>query len=181
MKRRQAWLAAGLILAVGLGAAWVYQRMDRQRELAHRLAEELAASQTIAARLVALRDQPDRVGAASLKLTELTQRIEHYAAAASIDPATQLLDINPQPPRRLGDSPYQQQDTRVEVQTATLPTLMGFLHGLTHDAPGLRLTDLRLKAPRDQPVGDLWDAEFTLSHLIYAPPPPPEAPPEDNP
>jgi len=55
-----------------------------------------------------------------------------------------------------------------QVEPGTLGQLAAFLFHLT-DGSGLSVRDLRLSIPRAADASSLWDAEATLTYLIYAP------------
>jgi hypothetical protein len=68
----------------------------------------------------------------------------------------------------VGDTPYLQKPTTLELQGVSLTQLASFLYHLTSE-PGLVVRDLRIRSPRRDDVGSQWNAEATLTYLIYSP------------
>jgi len=134
-------------------------------------ASDLSACRDAASRIEQLRRRPAVAGSREVQATELSRRIEASARAAEM-PDGALDQIEPQPPRRVGDTPYRQTPTRVRLRGVTLQQLFTFLHALAAEdasGPGLRLEALRLSAPRGEEAGDRWTAEATLTYLVYDP------------
>jgi hypothetical protein len=99
---------------------------------------------------------------------ELGQRTEAALQKAQVA-ATALEGVYPQTVRPVGDSPYLQKPTVLALKGVTLRQLTSFLVALT-DGSGLTVKDLRLRIPHGDAARDLWDAEVTLTCLIYEPP-----------
>ncbi len=156
-------LAAVLLVVAGLNVEW----MLWQRRAAHRAAEDLFECTELAADIQALRKQPTVASSEAMGVQELGVRIEAAMRKAQFDPGA-LEGVFPQAARRVGDSPYLQKPTALDLSGASLGRLAGFLYHLTDD-PGLTVRDLRLRTPHGETAGDLWDAEATLTYLIYSP------------
>jgi len=50
----------------------------------------------------------------------------------------------------------------------SLKQVATFLYALT-DGSGLRVQELRLRSPHGDVAPDVWDAETTVTYLMYAP------------
>ena len=172
MTRRQQLAIITLLGLLAVTAAWSTQRMHERRDAALAAHEALAETRDLVGSIEHLRHQPARAAAQRIAATELTRRIEAATAEAGID-ASQLDMIAPEPPRRLGDSAYQQRPTQVLLRRVDLASLSRFLTAATRDAEGeLMATSLRLTAPHrgdDDDPDERWRAEITFSDLIYAP------------
>ena len=77
--------------------------------------------------------------------------------------------IWPEPARRVGDTAYKQKPTQVILHKLTLQQLIRFLHTLTGPDTGLHVASLRLTTPRGHDTTNIWNAETTITYLIYAP------------
>ena len=85
---------------------------------------------------------------------------------ASLPPAV-LASVKHQPPKPLGDSPYHLRLTTLTFRGITLQQLTSFLYDLTDGTPWT-VRDLQLRAAGAKGAENRWDAEATLSFLIYA-------------
>jgi hypothetical protein len=171
-------IAAGALLAV----LWSYTRLSESRRGAVEAAEDLGACRALAARVEALRGRPAVAEGHGLGRADLHSRIASAAAAAEF-PDGGLGRIDPEPARRVGETPYREEATRVYLHHVTLRQLFTFLHTLAdgpHEAAaapapssgsGLRVKGIRLSAPRGEETGDRWQVEATLTYLVYDPRP----------
>ena len=169
--RRADVLAAVLFVALAVLAGWSYCEFTAGCSDAAAAASDLAACRNLTQQIKTLRKKPVLVGTKARSSTEVAHSIETAAKGAGL-PLTNILQIDPQSPCRLGNSAYQEQPTHVELRNVTLKQLLVFLYALANDGVGLNLSDVRLSAPRDeatQGANETWLAEVTLTHLIFAP------------
>jgi len=171
--RRKGILIGVMVAMFTIAALWNANWMFRQRALAQRASVDLAESQQLAAAIASLREQPAvasdevmGVQALGTKIVAASQR-----ARLNIGEDDQAVSefIYPQPPRRMGDSPYMIKPTALTLREISLEQLVTFLYHLTDEA-GLSVRDLRLRTPHSATSEHLWDAEATLTYLIYTPP-----------
>jgi len=104
--------------------------------------------------------------------------MEATAQAVGVVPG-RIVRIDPRSARRIGDTPYEEQPTRVELRELTLEQIVSFLSKVVREERGTEVTELRLKPARtggvnaeDSPVSgqvELWDAEVTLTALAFSP------------
>jgi hypothetical protein len=165
--RRQAILAATMLLLLGLVAWWNVEWMLQQRQSARAGAQDLAECRRLAQEIKALRLKPAVAASQALGIQELGQRIQQAFEQAQLPPAS-LEGVYPQSLRRVGDSPYLHKPTALALRNASLAQFATFLHALT-DNSGMSVRDLRLREPRSDATGKVWDAEATLVYLIYSP------------
>jgi hypothetical protein len=165
----------GLGLLVSLGWCWSNCAAGNQR--ARSAQANAAECQRLARQIVGLRQRPSVAADRTLQQTELAQRIERAGRAAGIDPATSLIRIVPEDPRRLGDSAYLEVPTSVQWHDLSLQQCLTFLVELEQSDSALSCRDLRLTAPRQSagPVAqalapERWEVELTLVYRIYSPP-----------
>lgn len=167
-QNRTLWLVACLS---GLLVAWAvfsFSQLTRARSQADRAqAERLAVAQTLG-EIEALGGKPEIASIDAERSAQLSRHIETVAAQSGIEP-NQIKQIQTQPARRIDGGPYLRQPTHVLIEQATLAALVELLHDLDASGQSLQLDDLRLIAPREPLVGDRWQAEFTVSYLIYDP------------
>lgn len=160
-----------LLLLLVILAGWSYYHMESSKRAALRTARELADCVQRAGEIKSLDKGPKRAQSSELAHTDLTRRIEAAAGASQID-LHSLSRIDAMPPRRLAKLPYEERSTRVTLNNVTMQQLVNFLYRLSNNTQDLRVKDLKLHAPRGEEVGDQWQADATLSYLIYTPPAP---------
>jgi len=169
--QRQAALVGSMLVLLALAAGWSALRMADQRGVAEAGARSLAESRRVAERIEALRDQ-DAVASAdrdSARQEEnLAQRIDQAAQAVGLV-GDWRRGIDHKPARRVGDSPYTRKPAVLLTRGLTLDQLGALTHELTYDSP-LTVTELRLTTPSGEAQGNRWDADVTLTYLIYDPP-----------
>ena len=141
--------------------------MVQQRASARRAAADLAECEALVARITALRDKPAVASAEALDVRALGQRIEAASQEANLAESA-LQGVSPQTARRLKDSPYLRKPTTIVLNRVSLPQLTTFLYRLTRGS-NLRVRSLRLSAPRGDVDSGAWNAEVTLTYLIYEP------------
>lgn len=166
------FLAVVLLICTAAATAGSYCWMDASRASACDATENYNACVRVAAKIKSLREKPLRAGAEARSATELARLIETSAKKASL-PMTSVVQIDPQPARRIGNTAYKEQATRLELRDVTLKQLVTLLHSLADEEQGTELTELRLSAPREenstQDPTERWTAEMTLTHLIFIP------------
>jgi hypothetical protein len=165
--RRQGILV-GLMLAMLAGlAAWNVEWMLGQRSSAQQAANDLAECEHLAAGIKLLRDKPAVASTEAMGVQELGKRLEAASGKAAIAQSS-VRGVSPQNAHRVGDSPYLVKPTALALKGVSLSQVATFLYHLTSDA-GLSVRDLRLRAGRADDAGGVWDAEVTLTYLIYSP------------
>lgn len=166
-----------LLLLVLLMAAtgWAFMRLADRRTAAQDAADQLAEAQQLIAQIEALREKPVLAGVQEMPPTDLAQLIEQAAQQARLDTA-QIVRIWPEPARRLGETPYRQKPTQLLLRNVSLEQLTRFLLQLVQGPYQLRVSGLRLSAPRSLAAGgagdsggNRWVAEVTLTYLLYSP------------
>jgi hypothetical protein len=185
--RRDRLVLAVLVAGGLLALLWSGSRLSDSRRSAAGAAGDLGACRDLAMRVEALRRRPAVAEGHGLGESDLHRRIAAAAGVAEL-PAESLGRIESEPSRRVGETPYREDATRVYLHRVTLRQLFTFLHALAAGragdpagtagaaaaAPagsGLRVKSIRLSAPRGEEAGDRWAVETTLAYLVYDPRP----------
>jgi hypothetical protein len=181
--RRDRLVLAVLVAGGLLALLWSGSRLSDSRRSAAEAAGDLGACRDLAMRVESLRRRPAVAEGHGLGESDLHRRIAAAAGVAEL-PAESLGRIESEPSRRVGETPYREDATRVYLHRVTLRQLFTFLHALasgrngpdeTSAAPsagsGLRVKSIRLSAPRGEEAGDRWAVETTLAYLVYDPRP----------
>ncbi len=169
MTRNQQLLSYGVVFAVmlSLAAGWSVNWALEQKQKARIAAKDVARCEQLVQSIMRLRGKPTVAMTEAMEVQELGQRIESASSKAQL-PNAALEGVFPQPPGRVEGSPYLQKPTSLVMRGVSLPQLTTFLHDLTNDT-GMNVRDLRLRTPHGQVDDHIWDAEATLTYLIYSP------------
>ena len=173
MTRRERTLLAVILASAGVlgGIAWGGARLGSARRAAESAAATLAECERIARRIEAAR-APAEASPGQAGTPQMARLIAAAEEAAELPEGT-IARIEPGPPRRLGDGPFLEHSTRVELRGVDLRQLFTFLHALAAAAKegrGVGLKDIRLTAaaPGDGPA-EAWSVDGTLTHTSYEP------------
>lgn len=164
---RQLVLASVMVVLLAAAATWGTHWMMGQRNRARAASDDLTRCRDLARDIRVLRDKPAVASAEAMGIKELGRRIEAACSQAGFEGAA-LEGVFPQSARRLGDSPYLVKPTALALRGVTLPQLVTFLHHLTGGS-GLSVRDVRLQTPHGDAPPTAWDAEATVTYLMYAP------------
>jgi hypothetical protein len=155
---------AGLLLLNG----WAYLTLGEARQGAIDAVVSDAEAESLAERIVGLRNRQSVASVRVVSESDLIRRVEQAAKGAQI-PATKLLRITPESPRRFQEGAYLEQPIDLAFQEITLVQLVRCLLDLCEKNEGLSIQTLRLTAPRQGASQELWKVEATISYWIYSP------------
>ena len=164
---RQLVLTGMMVVLLAGAAAWGVRWTVEQRGRARTAAGDLDRCRELADAIRALRDKPAVASAEAMGIQELGRRIEAACRQAGFQSAA-LEGVFPQSARRAGESPYLVKPTALALRGVTLPQVVTFLYHLTNGS-GLSVRDVRLQTPRGDAPQSVWDAEATVTYLMYAP------------
>jgi len=168
-------LGGAALLAVFVGFTYSEYATSKQEFVDRSI--ELTTSTSWVAKIETLRARPDQATLASHSARALAKAIEQSAAKAKIT-SKQIASIEPQSPRRAGDTPYMEHATIVHLEGITLPQFAQLavnLRQLDASLGQLHLTTVRIDAPYRQDeqneATERWNAnaEFTLTYFVYSP------------
>lgn len=159
-------MAAVIAIALLVAVAWCYLRLSDARSAAASAAQDLADCRTLATRIQSLRRLPSVAGASERGAADLSRQIERAAQSAEFREGS-IERIEPQSPRRVGETNYRAVSTQVRMRDVNLRQVFTFLHSLCSNS--LHLSSIRLSAPRGDENSDRWTVETTLSYLVYSP------------
>lgn len=167
MKRAKAWLlpaCIGLLITGVLFSALHYRNAIDRAARAEQQHHEVV---DLAQQIQSLSQQASVALTHTGEAQSLSGLVEAAATECGIQ-TDQIISINAQDARRMGQSPYYRLPTRITLEHVALPHLVELLNKLS-DADLLRIEDCRLFAPHGEIVGDTWNVEFTIAYLIYEP------------
>lgn len=161
-----------LLMVLVTGCVWSFFHRAREARRLATEAEMLAACQRAAHGIQRLRLQKQRALLKTKPSDELNRKVDAWARDAQID-TTLVARIEPQEPRRVGDSQYLEQVTELELLGVPLDRLIRLAQLAESGDESLKMTALRLSPPRTaaptEGGPETWNAEVALTYLIYAP------------
>lgn len=117
MKKHQTIVVVGLLLLLGLvSAGWSMVRLSNARQQARQQARELDECRRLIAQIKNLREKPNIAGATEMQINDLAAVIEKAADEAEL-PRQNLIRIWPEQARRIGDTPYKENQHRCLSET----------------------------------------------------------------
>ncbi len=169
--------AGALVLTV-----FAYIELRSARAAASAAVANHVVCEQLAGEITKLAGKPSHVTFEAASATDVARRIEAAAQFAQLPPRC-VVRIEPQPARRVGETAYKEQATRVELRDVSLKQLIEFLHHLHSGESVFNAKSLRLAAaPQSNTIApngtasastETWLVELTLTYLIYAPKNPP--------
>lgn len=167
MNRVKAWLLPGLMGLLLASVAYAGLQFREAEDRARRAGQQHSKVLELAQQIQSVSQQRSIAVTHTGEAQSLSGLVETTAADCGIK-AKQVVSINAQDARRVGDSPYFRLPTRITLEQVELPKLADLLEKLSR-ADLLRIEDCRLFAPHGEVVGQTWNAEFTIAYLIYEP------------
>lgn len=151
-------------------------RMIGLRQQHLNVISELSATEARLPQILTLRKKPDRAAQQTSSEVTLAKIIEESATRSGLEPA-QVVSIEPQSPRRVGNSSYEENATVIRVERASLvqlAKLAASLHQQNANTQPLEVASIRLSAPfqsglRSSESTEEWNMELTLTYLVYSP------------
>jgi len=171
-ENRQPILVGVMLVMLTAIAAWSLSTMFASRSDAMTTAQSVSQTKLLAEQIVALRTEDNDAqsqGEASQQDQALRQRIQLAAGRAGLAADGPWLEsVDPRAPSRVGDTPYQRLPTEVRLRGVPMRQLVTLLFHLT-DKSNLEVHELRLTPADAASDQNIWDADATLTHLIYSP------------
>lgn len=168
--KRQNLLVGLMLLVLLVAAGWTTRLMLGAKRSAVVAGDNLAECRALAQSIMSLRDKDsvaDAGGDAEQREQAIAEQVSAAAAKAGLG-GDWLQRIEHKTPRSVGNSPYKRKPSVLYIRGLTLGQLVTLLHELTYDS-SLTAQDIQLRTPPGEATGDLWDADVTLTYLIYDP------------
>lgn len=167
------WLVAVMFLAAFVGwAAWQWQQSRDELGFATDQWREVEA---LAGKIEELRDAPARYEETLRSNEALAELVEDSARLTKL-PTDRIVQISPSEPRRVGDSPYKEQLTELELREITLRQLVELTLAILQADPGVSVSTLSLRVPpgnreatADGQADEFWNVQLHLTSQFYAP------------
>jgi hypothetical protein len=162
-------VAAGVLFVADGWAGW--QWANCQHALAI-MRLETADSLALYQKIDSLRQAPVKVEVSARTGDALAKLVESAAQEAGL-PTDRIVHVAPAEPRRLGDSPYLEQITAVELRAVTLRQLAEFSLSVGKKDPQIAIPNLALRMPpgdaNPNSGRELWNVQLTLTAHVFAP------------
>lgn len=168
MKSRSAILLAILLAVLAGSALWAFMQHGQARARATEAREALGDCQRMLMQIKSASGRPAMAAEREHDPAETTALIEQAAKSAKIAPSS-LVNISPQQPQRVADSHYKEKSTGVQLENVSLQQIVCMLHALSTIDKPLVPKSIRIFAPRDPSNSSHWNADITVTYLIYDP------------
>jgi len=179
MNKRQSILTILAFVGLVSLAFWSFMNLRSSHLAATDAAERLSRMRQIATRIEQVRARPVLASSEKRTVADIAFQVEQAMTAVGIRPE-QVLSITPQPSRRVEETAYERQDTVLQLVDVKLQNLVKFLYQVRQsDGTELSVKSLNISAPRQQEDSkkeELWNAEVTLTALVFSRKNPPAAP-----
>ncbi len=168
-------LVAGALCLVDGWAGWQWASGHEGLALAR---NQITNCDELGQRIKSLRQAPAKVEETARTGEALARLVESSAPEVGL-PSDRIVHVAPAEPRRIGDSPYLEQSTAVELRAVTLRQLIEFSLCVSRKEPQIRIPALALRTPPGEANAsqghELWNVQLTLTAHVFAPkmPPPP--------
>lgn len=160
-------VCASFCILAALGC-WLESRAVRSHKSSHAsLVGEIEQMAKDAAQIKALRAAPRLATERVRPNDELLQEVRDAIKASGMA-SEKWIASDPVPAVRMPQTPYKLLSIRLTFAGVTLRRLVAFAHHLNRTNPAIGISHLRLSSPHDS-NDEIWDAELTLSYLIYSP------------
>ena len=173
-EKRRTVLFAVMMALMLVCVAWSVGRMRGQQQDAAQAAQDAARCLELAEHITELRSQRTVAAAsdqADERQQELAGAVNRAAEQASLDAQWQQgMRIEHRRAVRIDDTPYMRKPALLIMKGLTLEQLTTLLHHLTYDS-AYTAEQIQIDAPSGEAGGNRWDADVTLSYLIYSPTP----------
>jgi hypothetical protein len=171
--RKRATVLIGLIgLCLLAGDGWaVWQWTSSQQQLGADQ-QQFAADNQLGRSIEALRRSPEKLEATARSADSLAKLIEAAAQQVGVG-ADRIVHVAPSEPRRIGNTPYLEQTTAVELREVGVKQLVDLTQALGRVAPRLTIPSVSIRTPHSESNavfrGELWNVELTLTGHLYEP------------
>lgn len=173
MKNRRSILSIAF-LSLFLFVAWSGWQWDQAEAEFQFACDQLVECRRLASRIHALRLAPTRYDESQRSNEALSQLVETAAESSGIS-RERIRSIDPGEPRRVGDTPYKEQETRVELSELTVQQLVKLMLAVPAADSAIQVTTLFMRTPAqfrndsDHQQHEFWNADLILTSQFYAP------------
>ena len=167
MRRSTSWLISAIFGLLLVGIVFSAIRYNDSLDRAERAQQQYTEVAYLSEQIKSLADRSAVAFTHSGEAQQLSGLIESTANTCGID-LKQIVSINAQDARRVGQTPYYRLPTRITIEGVEMPRLAELLCRLV-DGGLLHIEDCRFTAPHGEVAGKTWNAEFTVAYLMYEP------------
>jgi hypothetical protein len=161
-------LACGLSLLDGW-AGWQWASCQEELTIA---GEQTSDCEDLGRKIDSLRGAPAKVEETARTGDALAKLVESAAQEVGLA-GDRIVHVAPVEPRRIGESPYLEQTTAVELRAVTLRQLVELSLSVSRKEPRIKIPTVALRTPPgDANVNsahELWNVQLTLTAHVFAP------------
>ncbi len=173
---RRTLVAALSVIGLLLVDGWMLWQWDTAREQLEWEQEQLSVGDRLGQSIRALRRSPEKLDTNARSADSLAKLVEASAQQVGLG-TDRIVHVAPSEPRRVGNTPYLEQTTAVELRNVTLKQLVDLTQAVGQTAPRLTVPTISIRTPPGDSNSpehhELWNVELTLTGHLYEPKIPP--------
>jgi hypothetical protein len=151
---------------------WALWQWDSARQQLDGAEAELAAADRLANSIRTLRRSPEKLEPNARSADSLAKLVEGAAQQVGLG-TDRIVHVAPSEPRRVGNTPYLEQTTAVELRNVTLKQMVDLTQAVSRNAPRLMVPTISVRMPpaesNSSDRNELWNVELTLTGHLYEP------------
>jgi hypothetical protein len=151
---------------------WALWQWASSQQLLDSDQDRLAAANRLARSIESLRRSPEKLDANARSADSLAKLIESAAQQVGLG-TDRIVHVAPSEPRRVGNTPYLEQVTAVELRDVSVKQLVDLTRSLGEIAPRLTIPSISMRTPANEAnsagKAELWNVELTLTGHLYEP------------
>jgi hypothetical protein len=171
-RNRLTQLVACAAIALFVLDGWAFWQWASGQEALESAQVELAADNRLANSIRTLRAKPAKLESTARSAESLAQLIETSAQKVGLG-TDHIVHVAPSEPRRLGNTPYLEQSTAVELRAVSLKQVVDLTQAVSQAAPRLTVPSISIRVPPSDAnpaaTTELWNVELTLTGHLYEP------------
>ncbi|MEZ6048705.1 MAG: hypothetical protein R3C11_24635 [Planctomycetaceae bacterium] len=137
--------------------------------------QQYAQVERIVQQIQLLRESPVEVLETQQSDAAIVQEVETASRQQGIK-QQQLMSITPAKPRRIAETPYLEQQTKIILREVSLKQVIGFVLALTENSgAGFEIPELSFRTPpsfnaaETTPKEEFWNVDLLLTSHLYEP------------
>jgi hypothetical protein len=162
-------LVASAVCVADVWAGWEWTGRRQQLAVFRQQSQD---SEALADKIDHLRQAPVKVEETTRAGDTFSKLVESVALEVGLA-SDRIVHVAPSEPRRIGDSPYLEQSTAVELREVTLRQLVEFSVALGRKEPRLAIPNVAVRIPpgdaNPNKGRELWNVQMTLTAHVFAP------------
>ncbi|MCA9040842.1 MAG: hypothetical protein KDA65_10880 [Planctomycetaceae bacterium] len=163
-----------VLFLLGVGNLWLAWMWNTARDSALDAQQQYRKVEQIAEQIRLLRETPIQVQEEEKTAAAIVQQVETASRKNGLK-QEQLISITPTKPSRIADTPYQKQETEVDLREVSLKQAIGFTVALTEPGVDFQISEISFSLPPSsnsteiKSTQEFWNVNLLLTSHLYDP------------